>query len=288
VKITILTPDQGDPLFGTMWQPTFEIYRNALLRLGADVASTPWTQMPPADTDVVTPLLAWGYHAKEVEWRCALDRISRSFPMVNSADVIQWNLTKRYLAELTSLGIATVPTLFGDRLTSPTIAEAIERFGTSDLVAKPQLSAAGDGIVRLDGDANPPEMERPMMLQPFLPSIEIHGEVSVIILDGHCRFAARKKPAEGGFLVQPQYGGTMSAIQVPDRHRLFAENLVARLPFRLDYARVDIIQGLDGSLLLAELELIEPDLYLAQSPENAHHFAQALLSGVERQLSYCK
>ena len=49
------------------------------------------------------------------------------------------------------------------------------------------------------------------------------------------------------------------------------------------YARIDLIRGLDGTLKLIELEMLEPYLYLAHSEgeagdnKGAHMLAKALL-----------
>jgi hypothetical protein len=44
------------------------------------------------------------------------------------------------------------------------------------------------------------------------------------------------------------------------------------------YARVDLIADSDGEPRLLELEVIEPELYLAASPGAAERFAAALLA----------
>ena len=42
------------------------------------------------------------------------------------------------------------------------------------------------------------------------------------------------------------------------------------------YARVDVVAGDDGRVLLLELELTEPSLFLPQAPDAAHRFAAAV------------
>jgi len=52
------------------------------------------------------------------------------------------------------------------------------------------------------------------------------------------------------------------------------EAMLARLPFDLLYARLDVVR-LDGRLALMELELIEPMLYFDKAPHSARRLARA-------------
>jgi hypothetical protein len=51
-------------------------------------------------------------------------------------------------------------------------------------------------------------------------------------------------------------------------------------PERLLYARIDLIPGLDGEPLLAELELTEPSLFVGTSPGAATRLAAAIAARV--------
>ena len=81
-----------------------------------------------------------------------------------------------------------------------------------------------------------------------------------------------------------QYGGSTRAVDVSDeaadlarRTVLAAERLLGE---RVDYARVDAMRGPDGTLLVSEIELTEPGLYLEVLPVNAEAFARLVAARV--------
>ena len=47
------------------------------------------------------------------------------------------------------------------------------------------------------------------------------------------------------------------------------------------YARVDLIRMPDGRLVLMELEVIEPDLYLEHAPDQGAAFAAAMVRALQ-------
>ena len=63
--------------------------------------------------------------------------------------------------------------------------------------------------------------------------------------------------------------------------RALAERVIGEISERFGtplYARVDLIADSDGEPRLLELEVIEPELYLAASPGAAERFAAAVLA----------
>ena len=69
--------------------------------------------------------------------------------------------------------------------------------------------------------------------------------------------------------------------------RDFTVSWVPVLPWGMDYARVDLLRGLDGNLKLIELEMIEPYLYLPFADEDARGNlgAQKLAAAVAKAVS---
>jgi hypothetical protein len=53
------------------------------------------------------------------------------------------------------------------------------------------------------------------------------------------------------------------------------------------YARVDLIRGLDGRFALIEIELIEPDLFLAYDRRAPERFAAAVRAAAEAAFAAC-
>jgi len=248
---------------------------------GMEVHGPPWTE--PGDLsacDLVLPITVWGYHRAGQGWLDAVARWeAQGLPLRNPASVLRWNADKRYLGRLAERGAPVVPTVYVDRLTPVAMDEAVARFGSPRLVAKPQVSAGAYRTLRwspgepLDGGP-----EGAAMIQPYLPSIELQGEISLFFMGGRYSHAVRKAPRAGDFRVQPEYEGVITAVDpAPDEHAA-AEAAFRAVDEPLLYARVDLVRGLDGAPALIELELIEPDLYLGHAPDGGRAFVDAVLA----------
>ena len=115
-----------------------------------------------------------------------------------------------------------------------------------------------------------------MMVQPFLPTIQTEGELSFIFIDGDLSHALIKRAKPGDYRIQSSYGGQEETI-VPDGSDLDAARAVLdTLDETPLYARVDMLRHPDGSLLLMELELIEPYLYPEQGARLGERMAKAV------------
>jgi hypothetical protein len=77
--------------------------------------------------------------------------------------------------------------------------------------------------------------------------------------------------------VQDDFGGTVEVVS-PGRALIEqAQQIINRIKDPLLFARVDGIE-LDGRLVLMELEVIEPFLFLQSSPHAIERFARAILT----------
>ena len=282
MRLLILTPSPDEPRFGAIAGDLVARLAAPLERAGVRVSARPWTETGDFEgLDAVTPLLAWSYHTREPQWRALLARIGAAgVRCVNPVETLAWNTNKAYLAELQAAGAPIVPTLFVDRLTPETIAEAHARFG-ADLVAKPQVSGGSMGAVRLAQgvgfDGGP---EGAAMLQPFLPSVSTEGELSLLYFGGRFSHAIAKVAGAGDFRVQYQYGGVYRAVEASAEMRGVADQVLAGVTKPLTYVRIDLIRDRAGALVLMELEAIEPDLYLGLAPDEGAGFAEALRAAI--------
>jgi glutathione synthase/RimK-type ligase-like ATP-grasp enzyme len=86
-----------------------------------------------------------------------------------------------------------------------------------------------------------------------------------------------KTPASGDFRVQSEHGGAAERRDPPPELRAQAETVAALGASGLLYARVDGVRR-GRALLLVELELIEPYLYLDEAPGAALRLARAIAS----------
>jgi hypothetical protein len=118
-------------------------------------------------------------------------------------------------------------------------------------------------------------------VQPFLPEIQSGGELSMLFFDGVFSHAVCKRPKDGDYRVQFQYGGTTSSVEVSDALIAQGRVCVGAAPSLPVYARVDGVVR-DGQFLLMELEVFEPLMFLAREPAAPLRFAHAIAGRLPR------
>lgn len=228
-------------------------------------------------------------------WCEQTDRVTR---LLNPLNVVRWNTDKHYLADLATIGIPVVPTRFVEPDAEPmdALAGFLDAFDAQEFVVKPAVSAgardtqryargqqfvAGNHIGRLL------EQERSVMLQPYLASVDQHGETALLYFDGRFSHAARKSaqlpPGETARQAPMALGEIVATVATPAEQALAERVLAATTRLRqletpLPYARIDLLTGADGQPYLLELELTEPSLFFAQAPGSAARFAAVLAS----------
>lgn len=270
------------PDYGTAWDWAFDVQAKALRDAGAEVTPVPWTEERDLGRyDLILPLVTWGYNLRLPEWLAFLDRMEgQGLPMVNPPALLRWNSDKAYLAELGDKGVPTVPTLAVDHLNEAALTAAHGVLESDQLVIKPPVSANAWGTFRLGpGEPVPEEVHgRRMLVQPWLPSIQDEGEYSLLLFGGEPSHMVAKRPRMGDFRVQPDHGGSFEGVGISDEALAVARSALEVVPAPATYARVDLIRAPEGQLLIMELELIEPALFLDCAPGSERRFAQAILA----------
>ena len=287
MRLAVLVPD---PDYPEAWDWAFDAEADALRKRGATVDPVPWTRADDLSAyDLVLPLVVWGYHLQYADWVAFLDRIEADhLPVVNPPELLRWNSDKVYLTELGAKGVPTVETIEVEHLNAAELAAAADTFGTPELVVKPPVSASATGTHRVwVGDEIPAsEFGQRMMIQPFLPSIATEGEYAVILFDGVYSHTVVKRPKSGDFRVQPHLGGSTEPCEPPPGAGDLAKAALGAAPAPATYARVDIVRGAGGELLIMELELIEPALFLDVAPHGENAFADSVIAAAERARSH--
>jgi glutathione synthase/RimK-type ligase-like ATP-grasp enzyme len=284
-RIAILTPDPEDPDFHSRWRQVVERNAAPLERDGFIVESRSWAGSKDlAAFDLVLPLLVWGYPRARPQWLAAVDRWeAEGVRLMNPPPVLRWNSDKAYLERLAANGAPVVPTRLVDRVTEQALANAAAAFGTDRLVAKPRISSSAWRTIRWSPGASLDEgPEGAAMIQPYLPSIESAGEVSLLYFAGRFSHAIRKVPQPGDFRVQPEYDGIITAYAPEPDEFAAADAVLGAVEEQLLYGRVDLVRDMDGRPALIELELIEPDLYLGYDPADGAAFAKAVQDHLSR------
>ena len=239
-----------------------------------------------AGADLVAVRSTWDYHRRLPAFLAWARSVERHTPLLNGADVFAWNADKSYLVELADL-VPTVPSHPVDDATLVAGLEAgLAAYGA--VVVKARTGASGVGVVvaesamdqRLAGLT-----AGPWLVQPLVVSVRTRGESSVFVLDGRAVSQVDKRPGGTEIRVHEEYGGSTRAVPLdPEAGRaaLAAMGAAAELLGRpLDYGRVDLME-LDGRLVVGEVELIEPGLYLDVVPGNAAPFADLVRSRTTR------
>ena len=214
----------------------------------------------------------WNYHVDPQSFLEWVDRASSLTRVVNSPDVLRWNLDKRYLADLVAAGLPVIPTMF---LASADEAERSDLSG--DIVVKPTVSAGSNDTARHRDNAAAALVHvgailasgRAAMVQPYDHDIDQLAETGVVCLGGTVSHAFAKSAmlrnglgAHNGLFFEEEI-----APRTPvDAERALAEAVLALLVHRFGdvpaYARVDMVGGATGRPRIMEVELIEPSLFL--------------------------
>lgn len=236
-----------------------------------------------SDARLVMIRSTWDYERRRdafLDWARSVQRLST---LVNTAEVAEWNTDKIYLLDLLEAGLPVVPTVAVD--SELELAPAIATFEPA--VVKPRVGAGGRGVVVFDLEPGGPEeldesqlSPGPWVVQPLVESVRTEGETSVFVLGGRVVSQVRKLPAPGDIRVHVEYGGREGAVEVTQEASALALRAVdlaeKLLDTALPYARADLMRMPDGRLVLSELELVEPGLYLDLAPANAPAFADVV------------
>jgi len=198
--------------------------------------------------------------------------------------VVRDNLDKRYLSALAARGVPIVPTCWFEQGVRADLAATARELGWEVVVVKPTVSAASYRTrrfdLRADGGREAQSFlddllaERDAMMQLYLRSVETAGERALVWIDGAWTHGVRKEPrfADGTESVSP-------ARTLSEAEASLAEASLAAWRGERDgllYARADVVEDDAGRLLLSELELIEPSLFLWQHPPALQRLVRAI------------
>lgn len=258
----------------------------ALVRALSEAGATPrvvaWDDPAVrwADHRLAVVRSTWNYFHRRDDFLAWAERTSRETNLENPFSIFQWNSHKRYLADLERSGVAIVPTEWITKGASIPLRSLLEGRGWEDAVVKPAVSAGSFETHRVNAstlegfERRFREMcsRRDVMVQPYLRSVEGYGERSIISIDGELTHAVRKSSR-----FSRGEENVSEALSIADDEREVAQSILSRVPGPLLYARVDLARGERGAPVLMELELIEPSLFLLQSPSALERFARAIV-----------
>jgi hypothetical protein len=254
----------------------------ALHAAGVEAELLPWDdpQAAPESFDLCVIRSTWNYHEDPARFLAWIRRAEQKTRLHNPGDVVRWNAHKGYLRELEAQGVPIVPTAWIERGAAPSLLEIMERQSWDDVVIKPAVSAASYRTRRFRRSELPEAQrflddlvrDRDVMVQRYMSSTEEPGEHALVWVDGAFTHAVRRSPRFSGD--DEEFLDAME----PTREELeFGRKVISLVDADLLYGRVDVILAEDGTLLLSELELLEPSLYLVQSPTALNRLVRAIV-----------
>lgn len=263
---------------------------------GAQVTIVRWDDPKIAWPEFELAVLrsTWDYARRLSEFLQWIERAATCTRLLNPPQVVRWNTDKHYLGELEHAGVPVVPSVFvePDEDAQRALSEILEAHPhAEDFVIKPSVGAGskdaqrhargsrGEMLTHLRRllDAN-----RSALMQPYLPSVDAHGETALLFFNGEYSHAIRKGPllARGAAPAQGMFAVEQITPREPSNaEREIAQRALAAIPFErpLLYARVDLIHDESGAPRLLELELTEPSVFLDHAAGSAQRFARAIL-----------
>ena len=231
----------------------------------------------------------WDYFEKETEFNSWLDLLQKQgIKTFNALEIIQQNKHKFYLRDLEKKGIPIIPTIFIDKTSELNLSQIIPS-QWKKAVIKPAYSGGSyqtevfesNEIENINQKYQPIAAEKELLLQEFMPQIKTEGETSFIFFNKKFSHALNKKPIEGEFRIQVQFGGIYTASEPSTALIQQAKKIVDTFSGNLLYARVDGII-IDNQLQLMEIECLEPDLYFEFKDGSLERFVESMLELISK------
>lgn len=257
-----------------------------------------------SDYDIVTFLWCGEYYHHPKEFRVfvedilmAAQRLNPSIHIINSPEIVLWNMDKQYLKELADKGFQIPRTEFVDirNHSRSTLQAAITSFGgKTPVVLKPTMSGSAKmtSLIKDPQSIGPDDEDllelaisqaatgdlSGLILQEYADGIR-EGEYSVIFINGRYSHTVLKTPRAGEFRCQVGFGGSTQQIKIGDVPKGAVETSRRVMAFvqskfgggskregtvdggGLAYLRIDGILR-EKAFILMEVEAIEPELWL--------------------------
>ena len=263
-----------------------ELLKSAFESQGLKVDITYWDN-PSYEWQQTKSVLfrtVWDYFERFDEFWDWLEQVKTKTRLINSYELIKWNIDKHYLRDLKNNDIKVVPTYFADRGNNISLQEIANLNDWKHIVIKPAISASAFNTYKITND----EIEQKeqlfhellqthdMLVQPFFPTISELGEASLMVFGGKFTHAILKKAKAGDFRVQDDFGGTVHDYNPTQEEIKFAEKVFQSCTSLPIYGRVDIVWDSNKHIYLSELEIIEPELWIRNRPESANKIAEAV------------
>jgi len=268
------------------WTIDAELGFPPLEALGWQIDSLPWRSddIDWDQYDAVYIGTPWDYPEDPDRFMQMLERADQSHAvLVNDVALVRWTIPKTYLRDIENMGVAIVPSIWGEAMDVGVIESAFDQFGADKLIVKPVISTnatdtflfARETLPNLIDPLSETFAGRPFLVQPFIGNIQSEGEYSLFYFNRVFSHAIQKIPKPDDFRVQEEHGAEIVPVDPEPALREAGDRLMNIIDPMPVYGRVDFVRGSDGRFLVMELELIEPSMYLRMNKEAPQRFAEA-------------
>ena len=226
----------------------------------------------------------WDYFDRFAEFSTWFTKTQQRTTFIHPPILVHWNMDKHYLADLHDSGINIAPTYFFERGESRSLDAIVTALPFDECIMKPASAGTARHTYRFTTENAKDHAQQfaalleheSMLVQEYQHQITTKGEISLMLFGGTFSHAVLKKAKPGDFRVQDDFGGTVHDHHATHEEIAFAEKCLQACPFETVYARVDIFWDNADQLCLAELELIEPELWFRKNKNAATRLADAL------------
>lgn len=295
-RITLVTEQRFVAPVNPDWFYKQVIHEDALLvnaleslgfevnRVGWDDSTYDWNK-----SHFIVFRAIWDYFHRYAEFKPWLSMVQTKTSVINQPEIIEWNIDKHYLMDLENAGLNIPPTTYISTGDMRTLEVICAESGWNHFVLKPAISGGGrhtyqfdlEGVSKYKDIYNQLVSQESMILQEFQDNVPVKGEISLMVFGGKFSHAILKKAKVGDFRVQDDFGGTVHPYHASAEEIRYAEEVIKASPYNPVYARVDALWDNSGELALAELELIEPELWFREDEHSASRFASALSAYID-------
>lgn len=262
-------------------QSDFHLLKTELEAQGLNVRPVVWNQIEVDWTNFKNLLFCsvWDYCSNYPSFHKWLDAREVQCNIINSPNIIRWNLNKSYLQHFEKNGIPVIPTRWIYEQNQLTYLS----LDWQDVIVKPAIGAGSSGMKKFESLRQTDKMKSHInflledcivMIQPYLESADKFGETALVYFNGELSHTI-KRPLGGHKGTPDEEVSTATHVEPTESQLEIGKKILECLPFKPTYIRVDLLKDENDKDVLLEVEMIEPNLFLKNS-KTAANYAKAL------------
>ena len=262
------------------------LLKTELEKLGLRVIKKAWNSLDFnwSETKFAVFRSTWDYFDKFRDFKTWLEKVKEETTFINSYELINWNLDKKYLIELNKKGINIPTSEVITKEDNLTLANLFKKYNFNEAIIKPTISGAARDTYRItknnfydyENKFFDLKSKEDLIFQEFLNNIISQGEISLIFIGRKYTHAVKKIAKEGDYRVQDDHGGRVEVYNATNEEILFAQDCLEKCPTLPIYSRIDIIYDNKNEICLGEIEMIEPELWFRNNKNAAKLLASEI------------